>query len=97
MADEAEVMEKMFVGQDLDPIERRKAWFLCRAALRGFEAQIYQYQVGLLDELEWQYLKRIILETASAPGFDAMWPELSVTASDALRTLIEDERKSRNK
>jgi len=40
MADEAEVMEKMFVGQDLDPIERRKAWFLCRAALRGFEAQI---------------------------------------------------------
>jgi hypothetical protein len=95
MAGEAEVMDKVFRhGSTLTPVEHRKVWFLLRAALRGFESQIYQHEVGLLDDAEWAYLKRVILETISYPGFDTLWPELSGTVSDPLREII-DARESR--
>jgi hypothetical protein len=91
MADEAEIMEKLLFNDDanLTPVERRKAWFLFRAMLRGYESQIYQHEVGLLDDAEWAYLKRVILETTSYPGFDSLWPELSGTVSDPLREIID--------
>lgn len=96
MADEADVMEKLLFNDDANvtPVERRKAWFLCRAMLRGYESQIYQHEVGLLDDAEWNYLKRVILESTSYPGFDSLWPELSGVVSDSLRSIIENERKS---
>ena len=72
------------------PAERRKVWLLCRAMLRGYEAQIYQYEVGLLDDDEWINLKRVILETADFPGFAKLWPTLSGVVSDQLREIIEE-------
>lgn len=96
MVDEAEVMEKLLFNDEanLTPVEHRKAWFLFRAMLRGFESQIYQHEVGLLDDAEWAYLKRVILETTSYPGFESLWPELSGAVSDSLRSIIDNERKS---
>ena len=96
MVDEAEVMENCISNDDsnLTPVEHRKAWFLFRAMLRGYESQIYQHEVGLLDDAEWAYLKRVILETTSYSGFDLLWPELSGVVSDSLRNIIEHERKS---
>jgi len=55
MIDEADLTEKLFAGEDLEPVERRKALPLARAMLRGFEAQAYQHEVGLLDESEWNF------------------------------------------
>ena len=96
MANEAEIMEKLLFINDgnVTPVERRKAWFLFRAMLRGYESQIYQHEVGLLDDAEWASLKSVILETTSYPGFEVLWPELSVTASDSLRDII-DKRETR--
>ena len=96
MSSEAEVMEKSYFNDDekLTPVEHRKAWFLCRAMLRGFEAQIYQHEVGLLDDAEWANLKRVIMETTRYPGFSSLWPELSGAVSDPLRNIIEHEGKS---
>jgi hypothetical protein len=91
MSAEAEIMEKLLFNADenLTPVERRKAWFLFRAMLRGYETQIYQHEVGLLDDAEWAYLKRVILETTSYPGFYSLWPELSEAVSDPLREIID--------
>jgi hypothetical protein len=96
MSSEAEVMEKSYFNDDenLTPVEHRKAWFLCRAMLRGFESQIYQHGVGLLDDAEWANLKRVILETTRYPGFISLWPELAESVSDPLRNIIEHEGKS---
>ena len=97
MADEAELMEKfLFTASELTPVERRKAWFLMRAMLRGYESQVFQHEVGLLDDDEWAYLKNVIIETTSYPGFDLLWPELSGAVSEPLRNIIENERPRRN-
>jgi hypothetical protein len=92
MADEVEVMQKgLFEHESLNPIEYRKLWFLSRAMLRGYEAQIFQHKVGLLDESEWNDLKRVIVESVSYPGFASVWSDLSPAVSDELRNIIESE------
>ena len=72
--DEAEIMEKfIFTEGELTPIEHRKAWFLMRAMLRGYESQVFQYELGLMDESEWNYLKNVILETTGETGVEAAY------------------------
>jgi hypothetical protein len=87
--DEPEVMRKIMHGGSFDADEHTKAWILCRAMLRGYEAQIYQHEVGLLDEKEWNELRGVICQTAILPGFKEVWPELAESVSPALRQIIE--------
>ena len=89
MVDEAEVTHKLLNGGDFDPIEHTKGFMLTRAMYRGYEAQIYQHEVGLLDDKEWEDLKRVIIESSNYPGIKHFWPELREAVSPSLRSLIE--------
>ena len=90
MLDEPEVATKLlFSGEELVGLEHTKAWLLLRAVIRGYENQIFQYQVGMLDEAEWLDLERVIEQSARMPGFAALWPELSDSASASLREIID--------
>jgi hypothetical protein len=94
MLDEPEVAHKMLNGGgDLDGIEFTKAYLLTRAMFRGYEAQIYQHEVGLLDEKEWHELKKVIEETSNFPGFHQLWPELANSVSPSLKAIVEEARR----
>ena len=68
MLDEPELSHKFINGGEFEEIERTKAWLLARAMFKGYEAQIYQYEVGLLDEFQ-DYIEAIISDMEfSGPG-----------------------------
>ena len=90
MLDEADIMHKVLNGGEFDGTDQTKAWLIVRAMFRGYEAQIYQYEVGLLEEAEWAALKRVILETTCYPGVIKMWPTLSESVSPALRKIVDE-------
>jgi hypothetical protein len=96
MLDEPELSHKFINGGEFDSIEHTKAWLLARAMFRGYEAQIYQHEVGLLDDTEWEELRKIILQTASLPGTQLLWPELSDAVSPSLRRVIDESREKPN-
>lgn len=63
---------------------------LVRAMLRGFEAQVYQYEAGLLEEDEWQALQAAIVGLCALPGVNYYWEQLKPYMSKRLQLVVEE-------
>jgi hypothetical protein len=63
---------------------------LVRAMLRGFEAQAYQYQAGLLEKDEWQALRAAIIGMCALPGVARYWEQLRPQMSQRLQSIVEE-------
>lgn len=72
------------------PEEDARMSLLVRAMLRGFEAQVYQHQAGLLEEDEWQALRAAIVGICALPGVARYWEELKPHMSERLRLIVEE-------
>ena len=72
--DNPEVWVKLTNGDPASsPEEDARMSLLVRAMLRGFEAQVYQYDAGLLEEEEWQALRAAIVGICVLPGVSKYW------------------------
>ena len=89
LIEESEVADKIISGKALEEHEKIKAWLMMRAMLLGYEVQIYQHELGLLDESEWRNLQRVIIESVNYPGFASLWPDYIDQVSDRLREVVE--------
>lgn len=77
-------------GQPESPEQDARMSLRTRAILRGFESQCYQYEVGLLEENEWQALRAAIVDIYRFPGINRYWLELRPHMSARLRKVVED-------
>ena len=91
LIDNSDIWVKLTTGGEASsPEEDARMSLLVRAMLRGFEAQIYQYQAGLLEDDEWQALRAAIVAICALPGVAKYWEQLKPHMSERLRSVVED-------
>jgi hypothetical protein len=69
--------------------EDARMGLLVRAILRGFEAQCYQWEAGLLEPDEWQALQNAILNICHLPGVHRYWLQLRPYMSKRLQSVVD--------
>ena len=91
LIDNSDVWVKLTTGLEASsPEEDARMSLLVRAMLRGFEAQSYQYQAGLLEQDEWQAMRAAIVEICALPGVARYWELLKPHMSERLRSVVEE-------
>jgi len=90
VAEQADLLAKVAVGEDLTPAENLKARLVLRAAFRGWENYAYQHQQGLLDPSEWrgvrENMRRFML---GYPLARDEWLSTRDEYSDALQKTLD--------
>jgi hypothetical protein len=89
--DNSDIWVKLTKGEQASsPEEDARMSLLVRAMLRGFEAQAYQYQAGLLEKDEWQALRAAIIGMCALPGVARYWEQLRPQMSQRLQSIVEE-------
>lgn len=89
LVDQSELWVKLRSGVEAaDSEEDARMSLMMRAMFRGFEAQCYQYDSGLLDEDEWQALRSAIQNICGLPGVRKYWIELKPYMSSRLQGVV---------
>lgn len=90
LVDNADVCFKLSTSEDhMSAEEDARALLLVRAMLRGFKAQCYQYEAGLLEDDEWKELRAAIVGVCTLPGVTKHWEQLKPYMSERLRKVVE--------
>ncbi len=91
LIDNSDAWVKLTNGEQASsPEEDARMSLLVRAMLRGFEAQRYQYEAGLLEEDEWQTLRAAIVSICALPEVNKYWEQLKPHMSERLRLVVEE-------
>jgi hypothetical protein len=90
LAEHSDCWVKLVAGSEpATPDEDLRMELLVRAMLRGFEAQCYQNDAGLLEEDEWQALKSAIRNICGLPGVHKYWQRLRPFMSKRLQAVVD--------
>lgn len=90
LVDNSDIWLKLTKGVDAaTPDEDVKMSLLVRAMLRGFEAQCYQYDAGLLEDDEWLALKSAITNICGLPGVQNHWLQHRPFMSKRLQGVVD--------
>ncbi len=73
-----------------DREEYWQAYVLTRAALRGYENQVYQYRQGFLDQSEWRGIRVEIRTRLAQPFIRARWEESREVFSAEFQAVVDE-------
>ena len=87
--DTARIWEAGSAGERLEPLDQTRYFNLVGANMRRFENAFYQYQIGGIEESQWQPIENIISSLMSSPGHMVWWSDSRGVYSAEFQNLID--------
>ena len=87
--DVARVWSAGDAGAELEPLDQFRFQALVTANMRRFESAYYQYQIGGIEEAQWQGIENVLARVIRSPGHRRWWPGARSTYSSDFQELVE--------
>ncbi len=76
-------------GEQLGPLDEHRYDTLVTLNMRQFENAYYQYQIGGIEESQWQPIENIISGLMRTTGHRLWWPTVRLNYSVDFRDLVD--------
>jgi len=77
-------------GDELEPLDEFRFDVLVTANMRRFESAFYQYQIGGIEESQWQGIEYVLSRVIRSPGHRHWWPRAKSSYSLEFQELVEE-------
>ena len=88
-ADVARVWLAGNAGEPLEPLDQERYESLVGANMRRFENAFYQYQIGGIEDSQWEPIENIVASLMSSPGHRRWWSNARSVYSADFQDLVD--------